>query len=163
MKARSRFSRPPHEDEAQLERIQTRINNAFVPDMKEDWTLPDTETHYWAGSREATRVMLDDLRFLLTQLAKAQDFIADHVEPLRHQAIEVSERYEPCGYYCDESVGHVDGHPLARDAKWLYGDGVSQYLCPPILHPHAERIVIPPSTWQPVELKDDSQAAKGQS
>lgn len=142
MKPRSRFYRPPHEDEVRLAQIQTRINHAFTPAKFEEIVAATSDSHYFRGMPEATRVMLDDLHWLLTQLAKAQDFIADHVEPLRHQAIEVSERYEPCGYYCDERVGHVDGHPLARDAMWLYGDGVDQYLCPPILHPRAERIVV---------------------
>jgi hypothetical protein len=31
-----------------------------------------------------------------------------HTEAVLDLAMEISLKYEPCGYYCDEAVGHVD-------------------------------------------------------
>jgi hypothetical protein len=57
-------------------------------------------------------------------------FMKEHVEPLRQLAMDVSMKYEPCGYYCDPDEwggGHHD-HKLFNHAKYLFGSGLEDYL-----------------------------------
>ncbi len=57
-------------------------------------------------------------------------FLKDHVEPLRQLAMDISLKYEPCGYYCDPDGwggGHHD-HKLFNHAKYLFGSGLEDYL-----------------------------------
>lgn len=53
--------------------------------------------------------MSDDLVSLQTRLTDAEADAAAYRLALEVARL-VLERYEPCGYYCNESVGHVD-HP----------------------------------------------------
>jgi len=76
------------------ERLDVELRRA-IADAMQAWEQ--------AGSDRA------DLNQALSELATARADAAVY-----RQALEVAkpvlERYEPCGYYCDESVGHVD-HP----------------------------------------------------
>lgn len=64
-------------------------------------------------------------------------FLTEFVEPFRREAMEVSLKYEPCGYYCDPDQyggGHHD-HGLYIKAKFLYGNGIEDYVPEPELVP----------------------------
>lgn len=57
-------------------------------------------------------------------------FFKERVEPLRQLAMDISLKYEPCGYYCDPDAwggGHHD-HQLFNQAKYLFGSGLEDYL-----------------------------------
>lgn len=92
----------------------------------------ERDADYIAHSRE-------DIDFMFEVIEAYKRFILEHVEPLRQLAMEISEKYEPCGYYCDERVGHVD-HKLFNSAKYLYqaGDG-KQFSIPDELLPELLR------------------------
>lgn len=52
------------------------------------------------------------------RIAELEQVLAS-IAPVLDMAMDISIRYQPCGYYCDEIVGHVD-HELfnwAREAK----------------------------------------------
>lgn len=69
-------------------------------------------------------------------------FMAEKVEPVRLLAMDISMKYEPCGYYCDpgeDGGGHHD-HKLFNWAKYLFGSGEEDYL-PVELDPFPERRV----------------------
>lgn len=86
---------------------------------------------------QSVEAMASEIRRLREQIETYKKFIGETVEPLRQEAMEVSEKYEPCGYYCDPHVGHVD-HRLYNHAKFLYraGDGKT-YSIPDGLLPEA--------------------------
>lgn len=75
----------------------------------------------------ALRSLTEDLQRLDKVVNDGRKFMRDSVEPLRQLAMDISLKYEPCGYYCDETVGHVD-HKLCNQAKYLFGSGLEDYL-----------------------------------
>jgi uncharacterized small protein (DUF1192 family) len=75
-----------------------------------------------------------------SDLAAGKKFLSEDVTRLRELAMEISLKYEPCGYYCDpgaDGYGHHD-HKLYNMAKYLFGDGVKEYL-PESLRPDKEK------------------------
>lgn len=91
--------------------------------------------------RTELRQQVRDLRAEVDRLNKiievGRTFFRESVEPLRQLAMDISLKYEPCGYYCDEACGHVD-HKLCNQAKYLFGSGLEDYL-PIELDPFPER------------------------
>lgn len=70
---------------------------------------------------------LDDAAGLHELVEGYRRWIVEKLEPMRQLAMEISLRYEPCGYYCDPDEyggGHHD-HKLFNWAKYLYSDGIT--------------------------------------
>ena len=86
------------------------------------------------AERNALRAEVEQSRKIIEA---GRTFFKESVEPLRQLAMDISLKYEPCGYYCDEDYGHVD-HNLCNQAKYLFGSGLEDYL-PIELDPFPER------------------------
>lgn len=104
----------------QIERLRKQVktdeDHAVVTARE---TLPNAYIH---DTYQAVEGLASEVRRLAEAVNAYQKFILDHVEPLRQEAMDISLKYEPCGYYCDEEHGHID-HKLFNDAKYLYGAG----------------------------------------
>lgn len=93
-------------------------------------------THAPAEVLHAMREADEYIQRMESDLNAGRQFLKERVAPLRELAMDISLKYEPCGYYCDESVGHVD-HKLFNHAKYLFGSGIEDYL-PVSLDPFPE-------------------------
>ena len=72
----------------------------------------------------------EECRRLKQIIEDGRKFFKESVEPLRQLAMDISLKYEPCGYYCDPDEwggGHHD-HKLFNHAKYLFGSGLEDYL-----------------------------------
>lgn len=103
-------------------------------------TLPNAYIH---DTYQAVEGLASEVRRLAEAVKAYQKFILDHVESLRQEAMDISLKYEPCGYYCDEEHDHID-HKLFNDAKYLYGAGDGKtFAIPDELLPESLRLKYP--------------------
>lgn len=90
--------------------------------------------------RQSVKELQAEVERLKTIIESGQKFFRESVEPLRQLAMDISLKYEPCGYYCDPDEyggGHRD-HKLYNHAKYLFGSGLEDYL-PIELDPFPDR------------------------
>lgn len=92
-------------------------------------SLGDCWTSCFQHELSENNAVIQRIRELEGIVKGYREWIAKHVEPMRQLAMEISLKYEPCGYYCDPDdyiSGHHD-HQLFNSAKFLYGNGDERY------------------------------------
>lgn len=103
------------------------IKTTTLDSKGEYWRVPADQVRIIVSLREAK--LMREVEETKTLLNGYRSWLKKHVEPLRRLAMEISLKYEPCGYYCDPDEyggGHHD-HKLFNWAKFLYGDGIQSY------------------------------------
>jgi protein gp37 len=98
---------------------QWMAGNAMVPARYEDYVPPWPNPSIWCGVSIEDQATADERIPHLLKTPAAVRFLS--CEPLIGP-VDLA-RACPCGYYCDESVGHVD-HPFVVTQGQCHGDGI---------------------------------------
>jgi predicted transcriptional regulator len=89
-----------------------------------------SRTHKRTELRQQVKDLQAEVERLNKIIESGRKFLRESVVPLKELAMDISLKYEPCGYYCDPDAwggGHHD-HKLFNQAKYLFGSGLEDYL-----------------------------------